>query len=342
MSQLFGKEFGERELLAYFGNTGAAAGIERFTYSYGKADGVKALRIGNGVLEAVLLESRALDMASLKYKGIPLNFAGKNGIVSAANADATTAPLRSVTGGMFYTAGLTNVGTAFPDGDYFHGRMRLIPAEKVSEKAEWENGKYRLSVSGEMNQNGVLCENLTLKRKVETELGSNTITVTDTVVNNGFDPSPLMLMYHIVAGFPLLDRDAKVFMTERTRLEENAYSCCAPNPTGEGSGGYLHESLADGEGNAYCALFNYRLKFGLLITYSANTLPYLSQWKSMKSGDYAMGLMPTNGHASGRQFEMDNGTLQTLEAGEKKDFSVSFTVIGSEDEMERLIAERGL
>lgn len=99
-------------------------------------------------------------------------------------------PLRSVNGGLFYTCGLTNVGAAFGD-DYFHGRVRLIPAEQAYACAEWEGDEYFLRCGGVMRQNGVCYENLSLTRNIETALGSDEICVSDTVCNDGFSRGPL-------------------------------------------------------------------------------------------------------------------------------------------------------
>jgi hypothetical protein len=50
------------------------------------------------------------------------------------------------------------------------------------------------------------------------------------------------------------------------------------------------------------------------ISWSGDTLPILSQWKSMASGDYVLGLEPTNCFIMGRHEERKNGTLPVLKA----------------------------
>lgn len=338
MPKIYNKNFTKAELIRRVGNMKSIAAINRIICNEGKEDGVKTIEITNGVLSATLLESRALDISSLKYKGIPLSFLGKNGVVSAALADPVTAPLRSVTGGMFYTCGLTNVGSAFSDGDYFHGRMRLIPAQNVSIDTSWTDNDYVLTVKGEMWQNGVLCENLRLARTITTKLGSKTIKIMDTVTNEGFTTSPLMLMYHIVTGFPLLDDTSELTIPAKEQAQEDAYYSAAPADDGAGSGSYFHNMLSDENGYGYCSVYNPSLQLGLIIKFNINNLPYLSQWKSMQSGDYAMGIMPTNCFAAGRQTEIDRKTLHTIEPEEKFYYEVSFTVIDSEDEYKAFLS----
>lgn len=333
MAELYGRTYGEEDLARYAGNMEQLAGVRRFTYTQGKADGVRAVALDNGVLAATLLESRALDMASLRYRGMPLHFLGKAGIVAGGLADPAAAPLRSVTGGMFYTCGLTNVGDAWDADDYFHGRVRFLPAEQVCTYAGWEGGDYVLRVEGTMRQSGVLGENLSLRRCIETTLGSHTVTVRDRVRNEGFAPVPLMLMYHLTAGFPLLEEGAEVLIPAAEPLPTAAAVADAPHDDGAGGGSFLHTVRTDGDGYAVCGLINAARGLGLQLRFPAAQLPHLLQWKSTGSGDYAMGLMPTNSHAAGRAAEEHGGTLDHLPPRQEREFILELTVLDGAAEL---------
>ena len=52
------------------------------------------------------------------------------------------------------------------------------------------------------------------------------------------------------------------------------------------------------------------------MTWSGDTLPLLSQWRSMGSGDYVLGLEPCNTTLQGRHTERENGTARILKAFE--------------------------
>lgn len=54
-------------------------------------------------------------------------------------------------------------------------------------------------------------ENYTLERKLETSLRSKEIKITDIIVNNSQYEQPLMLLYHINVGYPILDEGARFF-----------------------------------------------------------------------------------------------------------------------------------
>ena len=61
-------------------------------------------------------------------------------------------------------------------------------------------------------------------------------------------------------------------------------------------------------------LKNEELGICMTISWSGDTLPILSQWRSMASGDYVLGLEPTNCYIMGRHDERENGTLPVLKA----------------------------
>ena len=69
-------------------------------------------------------------------------------------------------------------------------------------------------------------------------------------------------------------------------------------------------------------LKNADLRLSMTISWSGDTLPILSQWRSMASGDYVLGLEPSNTYIMGRHDERENGTLPILKAFE----SISNTI----------------
>ena len=67
------------------------------------------------------------------------------------------------------------------------------------------------------------------------------------------------------------------------------------------------------------------LGVNMTISWSGDTLPILSQWRSMASGDYVLGLEPTNCYIMGRHDERENGTLPVLKAWESLTNTVNIT-----------------
>jgi hypothetical protein len=75
-------------------------------------------------------------------------------------------------------------------------------------------------------------------------------------------------------------------------------------------------------------LENEELGIGLYIEYDKENLPNLTQWKSMKSGDYALGIEPCNCFVKGRKEERENGTLKTIAAFSKLEFKLKIGFYG--------------
>ncbi|MBQ3792307.1 MAG: DUF4432 family protein [Clostridia bacterium] len=341
MAKLFGKEYTRRELEARVGTMKQIAYVRQATLSSGREDGVRIAEMRNGPLTAVFAPGRCLDMISFSYRGVPMNFSGKCGLVNAGLADGTSHPLQSVNGGMFYTCGLTNVGNAYGT-DYFHGQIRLCPADRFSATAAWEGDDYLLRVSGEMHQSTVCGENLSLIRTAESKLGERSVLVKDTVRNDGFSDSPFMLMYHLVFGFPLLDEDAVLVLpVPEEKLGEKTCALAVPTPEGKENGGGVFPAGKDGKGESVFCLYQPKLSLGLKVRFSAGELPLLCQWKSMQSGDYALGIMPSNCDGSGRQHEIDQGTLKSLKPGETRSLWLELTAVDGEEEFALVRKEIG-
>ena len=72
-------------------------------------------------------------------------------------------------------------------------------------------------------------------------------------------------------------------------------------------------------------LSNPELGIRMTMTWSGDTLPILTQWRSMASGDYVLGLEPTNCYIMGRHDERENGTLPVLKAFETEIHRVKFS-----------------
>lgn len=54
---------------------------------------------------------------------------------------------------------------------------------------------------------------------------------------------------------------------------------------------------------------NPALGIGVTMEWTADTLPHLIEWKSMRSTDYVLGLEPSTNHVVGRNKARESGTL---------------------------------
>jgi hypothetical protein len=135
-------------------------------------------------------------------------------------------------------------------------------------------------VEGEIRQAQALGENLRLKRRISVELGGNRITLFDQIENLGFVESPLMLLYHINLGFPILDETSEL-MAEPHPVEP----CDAaaepglaewmyfqkPTP-GYAEQVFYHDLPADNHGWASIQLISKSHKLGVCVLFQKATL----------------------------------------------------------------------
>lgn len=340
MAKILGRDISKETLLRHVGNLSQIAGIKSQTMNEGKSEGLKTYELTTGGgLEATFLEGKCLDLASMKYKGVALNFLSKPGLVAPQYASQLGFEFpRNFQGGMLYTCGLSNVGPGGTDmGKEYgtHGRISGISAEKTGSAAYWQGDEYFIELFGEMREAALFGENLVLKRKITTQLGARHIRIQDKVENQGFESQPLLLLYHFNFGYPLLCKDARLVMP-RTKITPRdseaaigtaAYETFTSPVDGFKEQVFYHDVSADVNGNTVSALINDQLQLGVYIQYSIRQLPRLIQWKSMASGDYVLGIEPANCLVEGRTSERERGTMQTLAPFAEKTFDLEIGIL---------------
>jgi hypothetical protein len=216
MATLFNLEWSKSELLHRVGHMDQLAGIRLTELADGKGRGCRILDVwtGTGFCFQVNVD-RSLDITGCDFKGIPLAWRS-----SAGDAHPTFYEpqdlgwLRSFSGGLLTTCGLDQFGMPSQDGGAelgLHGRISNLPANQMNYRTFWDGDEYILEISGEIRQTVLFFENLVLRRRLKTKLGSNRIHIEDVVTNDGFEPTQHMLLYHINLGFPLI--------SEHTRLQ---------------------------------------------------------------------------------------------------------------------------
>jgi hypothetical protein len=347
MKNFIGEKISKTDLLKKIGNMANFAYVKPFQFTEGKARGVKGFEVSNGTgLDFTVLESKCLDIVTMKYKGMVLNYVPKTGIVSPELVDMNGSEFRrSIPGGMMYTCGLLNVGTACVDEgmtQVFHGRMKTTPAEKVSVFSDWENDEYVIKISGEMKEGAIFADNLVLKRTITVKSGSKSVKIHDELENQSYKDEGIMLLYHINVGYPVLDEGARFVIPggniiPRADGVSDKYVDDYKKITGPIDNYpehvFFHEVATDKNGDTCAAIINDKIGIGLYINYNKKNLPVLVQWKSMMSGDYAFGIEPANCHVSGRLNEKQNGQLITIKPSETLLFDIEIGVLEGENEI---------
>lgn len=325
MAQLFHRSYSKEELLRFAGNIGQIGGIDEVRYDAGRASGLKAylVRTGGG-LDYTVLPGKCLDIPRLGYHGVNLSFLAKPGVTSPLlDYPADGAFDYYVTGGMLFTSGLQNSGPSGADGGSYqpaHGRIGAAPAEHAYARCGWEGDDYLLETGGLMRESALFGPNLLLERKITSKLGENTLTLTDVIQNASPAEQEYMLLYHINFGFPFIDKETALLFPQNTLTPRTPQAKEGVKAAGELTdpvdGFFEHvffrDVEADEKGEVAIAVENRRLGIGARLSYEKKHLPVLVEWKSMRSGDYALGLEPCNSFIKGRAEERKNGTLKKL------------------------------
>ena len=170
----------------------------------------------------------------------------------------------------------------------------------------------------------VFGENLAINRRISTVAGSSAVTIEDAVENQGFAAQPLMQLYHMNFGWPLVDDGCVLEAPEHRVTPQNDIAAAglaawdritAPIP-GFVEQVFYHDIPAGNDGMAAIRLRNPKLKLALEVAYRTAELPYLVQWKQMGQGEYVLGLEPANCYPEGQSAIAQKGLLRTIAPGE--------------------------
>ena len=333
------------------GNMAQIAGIRRFRFCEGKADGVEAaeIRTGSG-LEFTVLPGRGMDIAQVSYKGVSVSYLSKTGIVSPTYYDCHDMNwLRTFFAGAITTCGLTNTGNPEPFEDRalgqqmlsLHGRISNTAAEQVGVYEEWEDGEYVMRVTGKVQEAILHGEHLSLRRTVTTALGKKEFVLHDCIRNHGQYPQPLQLLYHVNFGYPLLDACTRVALNSEevvertgTAAEEqpDGWTCCEEPRAGHMEGGYVHRLGTGADGLVHACIVNEQLELGVEIVYSLDELPFMNQWKVMNAKEYVVAFEPGNALPIGRKAMGDR--VQVLQPNEEKQVTLTYRILDGEQEIQ--------
>ena len=306
----------------YIGNPLQLCTLRHVTVSEGKAKGTRIIEVKTaGGLELDVLPDAGLDIGQCRFKGINMSWMSKNGYDSpAAISPYETEFVNTFPGGLLYTCGLRSAGPANRDGGEWHplhGRYHSLPAEQVCA----ENTGDEIIIKGVIRETALFGHVLEVKRSIRIPVFGASVTVEDTVTNLTPRDEEIMQIYHCNFGYPLLSEKARLILPEeRETIPRTEFA-----KTGLGRECEFDKPIDGEEERVFfqkmkkefrAKLENPELGINMTISWSGDTLPILSQWRSMASGDYVLGLEPTNCYIMGRHDERENGTLPVLKAWE--------------------------
>lgn len=247
--------------------------------------GNRFLDIYNGKFNILISLDKGFDIASLKYKGINISFLSKNGINNTKSSFLT-----SFEGGFLYTCGFENVGNK--DGYEMHGSYHYQKAEIVKKII---NDDY-IEIEAIIRLTSLFGENVENRRTIRVDANSDYFYITDSISNLSFKDYNFVALYHINFGFPFLGENTKIGINSQTIIPRNNHANANIDRWS------LFEEPVDNEDEEVFYHMGNRQSIKItgncndieaIIEYDYNKFPFLVEWKSYASGDYALGIEPS-------------------------------------------------
>ncbi|MBP5319558.1 MAG: aldose 1-epimerase family protein [Kiritimatiellae bacterium] len=324
-------EFGDRDtVMLRVGRMEQVASIRRYQLEDGKGRGMRAFEVTNGSgLCYTVYPDKGLDIGPAQFNGLPIAWMTCNGAVAPAFYDGSGFEwLRTWAGGLLTTCGWINVGPpcTTPEGENgLHGRMDHTPAEEVNTRCLWQDdGRYLMEISGTVAHCRVFGEKLVTTRTIRSYLGEPVIELRDRTENRGYETMPLMQLYHMNFGWPLIGEGTVLSAPDHPVTPQNAYCAehlaewakmSAPIP-GFAEQVFYHDLPADAAGMATMRIDNAPQGLAVEVSFRKRELPFLIQWKMMGQGEYVTGLEPANCYPEGQPANAQRGILRHIEPGE--------------------------
>jgi hypothetical protein len=355
--RVFGSDLPRQELLRRVGNLAQVGGVQLLSHEEGYARGSRFLdfRTGTGFRFSVNVD-RGMDPGYAEFCGASLAWLPPKLFPAPTYWEHDDhAWVRYILGGLCNTAGLVTIGNPQDvDVSHFkfhsrptdrygtHDRIGIVPASSFSYGQRWEGERSILWAEGSVRQEIVYGENLLLVRRYESEIGTSSYSLRDTVRNDGYYPTPHQLLYHFNIGYPVVDDGAELIapvsgpvpgsIFDDANGPSERYRLFSGPEKGFFAEGYEIPLAPGADGRVEVAVVNRGFRaieggLGVLLRYDPSTLPVYLEWRMMGEGLYAVGMEPaTNGFQSIAEL-IEAGYPIMLEPGEERVYELEFGVL---------------
>ena len=312
----------------YLGHPSQLCAVEEFRLVGGKGDGMRLYQIRNAAgLMLTVSADRCADISRISFKGDNIGYFSPCGYVAPAYYDKDGLEfLKSFTAGFMTTCGFVNVGGPNEDGGEYsglHGTIGNTPCDRIW----WTEDDEKFQIHAFISDSRIFSRKLVMNRTITVSKFENVFSVEDTIENEGDAASPLMLLYHVNMGYPLLSETAeiKIPSIKAEPADQHAaddidkmeqFSAPIPNWAEQC---YFHQF----DGMVKASIYNPAIGKGLEISGDTDTLDYLTEWKMPGVRDYVLGLEPGNCPPISREGARERGVLKFIEPGEKKTYKFS-------------------
>ena len=311
----------------YIGHPHQLYGVEEVRLIGGKGDGMRLFQVHNADgLTFTVCADRCADIYRVSYKGDNISYFAPCGYIGPQYYDDRGKGfLKSFTAGFFTTCGLTNVGPVCEDeGEELpqHGTIGNQPCEQIW----WTETDDALEIHARINDSRMFFRKLVLHRVISCGKFESWIRISDTVENQGDQDSPVMLMYHMNFGYPLLSEHTELKISSVQVIPCDDYAAEGLDswhlmpPPRKMAQEQCYRHTFDQEG--FASVYNPKIGKGVELHFDPAIVDNLVQWKMPGYRDYALGLEPGNCSGNGRDADRRGGTLKFLQPDEKKTYEV--------------------
>ncbi|KEQ02634.1 DUF4432 family protein [Pseudorhizobium pelagicum] len=308
MVTLFGQTFTKKELGRLFPDLMQVAGFKAVTVEDGAGRGTRLLQVDSGGgLRIDLLPDRCCDIGQVWCDNIPFGWINPMG-TPAHYAIGENNPLS----GLMSTCGFDHIrqpekdnGRSFP----LHGNMTHMPARIIATDTIWDGDECMFRVKAEVTQFNLNYGGVRLRRHIYVPLGGQSLIVSDRVVVVSGE-LPVMAMYHINLGFPLVTPRSTLSFDGQDITED----CLAQNDIKtRPSGTAISEAVlrASPESGA-----QFRLK------YDGSELPFLQTLRNDQEGINLFCLEPATHDRLSRRQMREAGDLVATPPGATHTFRI--------------------
>jgi hypothetical protein len=369
---IYETDYSKRELMRRVGSLAQVGGVQLLSFGEGHGRGLQGIefRTGSG-FRFTVMPDRGFDVGPAEYQGVGLCWLPPKLLAGPWYYEGDldpTAWLRVGLGGLFNTAGLVSIGTPEEiDTSQFgftermtanygtHDRIAITPASHFSFGEDWIGDRCLLWADGLVRQDIAYGEHLSVRRRYETELGSTSFRMVDTVTNEGWFPTYHQRLYHFNAGFPIVDEGSEIlvsvveepasmhFSTGEQFAEDKGAAtwrnATAPQP-GFTHEGYVVSTKADQQGWTSVAIVNRRLRpevggLGVFLRYDAATLPVYIAWRMMREGLYALGMEPSTNPFGNPKDLVEQGFPLVMQPGDERRYELEYGILFGRDAIDQ-------
>ena len=335
-------------------NTAQIGGIETSIIDNSPARGnrIAWINTGSGLRFKVNID-RAMDIGEAFFNEHSLAWLSHTGIaVPQPFSDKGVDWLRTFGGGLLTTCGLTHVGG--PESDSYgerglHGLIsnQVAEVESIIQPGPFDD-RLDMSITGIIKETKIFGPSLELKRTISCTLGKAVISIHDEVINRANTPAPLMILYHMNFGWPLVDEGAVIVWKGewRPRHPDRPHTifkkgndfrrCPAPLEehlgTGEEVG--IIDVAPDSSGICTCGVYNSHLGIALAMRFHKNQLPWLTNWQHWGKREYVTGLEPGTNPPIGQAKAREEGTLIMLAPGERRNYDLELEILSDRNKID--------